>query len=58
MLGLAGSLAVTYALAEEDSREKPVQAFVPWAAVCMLLWMASMWLMFQPMEMRAVLISG
>ena len=57
-LGLTGSLAVTYGLAEEDSREKPVRVFVPWATVCVLLWTASMWLMFQPMEMRAVLISG
>ena len=57
-LGLVGSLAVTYGLAEEDSREQPVRIFVPWAAICLLLWTASMWLMFQPMEMRAVLISG
>ncbi len=58
VLGLAGSLAITYGLAEEDSREKPMRIFVPWAAVCSLLWIASIWLMFQPMEMRAVLISG
>src|ERR1700690_4245069 len=57
-LGLAGSLAVTFGLAEEDSRERPVRVFIPWAAVCVLLWTASMWLMFQPMEMRAVMISG
>ena len=57
-LGLAGSLAVTYGLAEEDSRERPIRVFIPWAAVCLLLWTASMWLMFQPMEMRAVMISG
>lgn len=58
VLGLAGSLAVTYGLAEEDSAERPMRTFIPWAGVCVLLWMASMWLMFQPMEMRAVLISG
>jgi hypothetical protein len=57
-LGLAGSLALTFALAEEDSREQPIRIFIPWATVCVLLWSASMWLMFQPMEMRAVLIGG
>jgi hypothetical protein len=58
VLGLAGSLAVTYGLAEDDSPDKPLRAFLPWAAVCLILWFASMWLMFQPMEMRAMLMSG
>ncbi len=58
LLGLAGSLLVTYGLAENDSAERPVRAFVPWAMVCVLLWVASMWLMFQPMEMRAMLMTG
>jgi ferredoxin len=57
-LGLAGSLLVVHSLAENDSPEKPLRAFVPWAAVCLVLWLASMWLMFQPMEMRATLMSG
>jgi ferredoxin len=58
LLGVAGSLLVTYGLAEDDSAEKPVRAFVPWATVCVILWAASMWLMFQPMEMRAMLMTG
>ncbi len=58
ILGLAGSLVVTHALAEEDSPESPLKAFVPWAVVCLVLWTASMWLIFQPMEMRATLMSG
>jgi ferredoxin len=58
VLGFAGSLAVTYELAEDDSPDKPLRAFLPWAAVCLILWSASMWLMFQPMEMRAMLMSG
>jgi ferredoxin len=57
-LGLVGSLLVVHSLAEEDSPEKPLRAFLPWASVCLLLWLASMWLMFQPMEMRATLMSG
>jgi ferredoxin len=58
LLGFAGSLVLIHALALEDFREKPLSAFVPWAAVCALIWVASMWLMFQPMEMRAMLMSG
>ncbi len=58
LLGLLASLGLTYNLAEDDSPEKPFRIFVPWAAICMILWSASMWLMFQPMEMRATLMNG
>jgi ferredoxin len=58
VLGLAGSLVVTYGLAEEDAPQKPLRAFLPWATVCLILWCASMWLMFQPMEMRATMMTG
>ena len=57
-LGLAGSMVVTYGLAEEDSAENPLRVFIPWASVCVLLWLASMWLLFQPMEMRATMMMG
>jgi ferredoxin len=58
LLGFAASLAIIYALAEDDSPQKPARAFVPWATVCIVLWAASMWLIYQPMEMRAMLMSG
>jgi ferredoxin len=58
VLGFAGSLSVTYGLAEEDSPDKTARAFAPWAIVCALLLAASLWLIFQPMEMRATLMSG
>jgi hypothetical protein len=58
ILGLAGSLLVAYRLAEEDSSDRPMMVFAPWAAVCLLIWASSMWLMLQPMEMRATLMSG
>ena len=35
-----------------------MRAFVPWASVCMMFWAASVWLMFQPMEMRAMFLGG
>ncbi len=58
VLGFAGSLAVSYGLAEEDSPENPHRAFIPWAVVCAVLLSASLWLIFQPMEMRATFMSG
>jgi ferredoxin len=57
-LGFAGSLLVAYRLAEEDSADRPLLAFSPWAGVCVLLLLASLWLMYQPMEMRATFLSG
>jgi polyferredoxin len=58
ILGLAGSLLVTHHLAMEDSPEKPIRAFVPWATVCVLLWIGALWLISQPMDMRGTFISG
>jgi ferredoxin len=58
MLGMAGSLMVAWHLAEEDSEEHPIRAFAPWAAVCLLLLLASIWLMVQPMDMRATMMAG
>jgi hypothetical protein len=57
-LGFAGSLLVIHSLATEDFPEKSLRAFAPWAAVSTLLWIASMWLIFQPMEMRATFMNG
>ena len=58
LLGLAGSLMIAWRLAEQDAEDHPVRAFVPWAAVCVLLLLASMWLMTQPMDMRATMMAG
>ena len=53
VLGLAGSLLVTHRLAEDEAAPHPGRAFLPWAAICPLLWVAAVWLILQPMEMRA-----
>lgn len=58
VLGFAGSLMVVHRLATEDSAVHPMRAFVPWAVVCLLIGLASVWLMFLPMEMRATLMNG
>lgn len=52
-LGFVGSLLVTRRLADDDCAEHPMRAFIPWAVVCLLICAASVWLTFQPMEMRA-----
>jgi len=57
-LGLLGSLLVSYRLTEESSAQRPGLAFAPWAGLCALLWIAAMWLMSQPMEMRGSFLSG
>lgn len=55
-LGLLGSLLVSYRLAEDAPR--PGRAFGPWAGLCALLWVAAVWLMSQPMEMRGSFLGG
>jgi ferredoxin len=58
VLGLAGSLLVIHQLAENDCAERPLRAFAPWAAVSVVLWLAAMWMMFQPMDMRGTFLAG
>jgi ferredoxin len=58
VLGLAGSLLVIHQLAESDCAERPLRAFAPWAAVSVVLWMAAMWMLFQPMDMRGTFLAG
>ncbi len=56
ILGFFGSMLVTRRLADEDCPDRPMRAFVPWAAVCLIIWLAAVWLIFQPMEMRATML--
>jgi hypothetical protein len=58
LLGMAGSLLVLWHLAEEDSEDHPLRVFAPWAVVCLLLLLASFWLITQPMDMRATMMAG
>jgi ferredoxin len=57
-LGLIGSLLVSYRLTDESSAQRTGLAFAPWAGLCVLLWVAAMWLMSQPMEMRGNFMGG
>ncbi len=58
LLGFMGSLLVAHHLAHEDCAERPVRSFAPWFVVCAIVGAASVWLLFQPMEMRAMLMGG
>ena len=58
VLGLAGSLVVTLRLAQDDSGDRPMRVFVPWAVVSVVVFGAALWLMFQPMEMRGTFLAG
>jgi hypothetical protein len=58
LLGLAGSLLVAWRLAQDDSDKHPLRAFAPWGALCVILFLSCVWLMTQPMDMRATMLAG
>jgi hypothetical protein len=57
-LGVFGSLLVSWRIAEREVPTRPLPAFLPWAALSILLWSAALWLMAQPMEMRGAMMMG
>ena len=57
-LGLMGSLMVGYRLAREDASSHPMRIFGVWAGLSMILWLAAVWVMNQPMEMRGNILGG
>ncbi len=57
VLGLSGALGIMQAMAREDGGERWLRVFLPWAAVCAVLFGSAVWLIFQPMEMRATFLS-
>jgi len=56
VLGFTGSLALTQNFAEEDCKHHWMRAFLPWAAVCLTIFIAGLWLIAQPMDMRATFL--
>ena len=58
VLGWVGSLLVAYRLAAQDAPQRTWQAFLPWAGLLLLLLLAALWLMGQPMEMRGTPMMG
>lgn len=57
-LGLLGTLLVAYRLSEKNFYDKKWQAFIPWAILSLLLFIAAIWLLQQPMEMRGTFLGG
>jgi polyferredoxin len=56
VLGLFGSLLATYAIVTTEEMDHPTRAFIPWAMLSIILAGGALWLMSQPMEMRAVVL--
>ncbi len=57
-LGLLGSLLAAYRISFRDYKARPWQAFIPWAVLCVMLFIAAVWLLNQPMEMRGMFLGG
>ena len=53
-LGLFGSLLVSYSIAIAEKVNHPSRIFALWAIVALIITAGALWLMSQPMEMRAV----
>jgi len=53
-LGLLGSLLVGYSIAATEKVVHPLRIFALWAVVVMIMAAGAVWLMSQPMEMRAI----
>jgi ferredoxin len=58
VLGSVGSLAVAFLVAERESPDRAGAAVVPWAAVTLMIAAAALWMLTQPMEMRAAGVLG
>jgi hypothetical protein len=59
-LGLFGSLAAAFQIALDyyKNRNTALRAFLPWGVLLLLLLVAALWIMFQPMEMRGTIFMG
>ena len=49
---------VTWKLAGRDAPATPAKAFAPWALLHLVLAVAAVWLLSQPMEMRGTFLGG
>ena len=58
LLGWVGTLLVARRMAEAAHPDRPHRAFVPWAALSVLLFGAALWLLSQPMEMRGTFLGS
>ena len=57
-LGLIGSWLVAMHLGRQDDHALPWRAYLPWLVLHAALFASAVWLMAQPMEMRATFLGG
>ncbi len=53
LLGAVGSLALVWSISEGECPDHPARASLSWMAVVLALLSCSLWILWQPMEMRA-----
>jgi ferredoxin len=58
LLGALGSLVVAHRISERDSAGRAMRASAPWMVVIIALAAAALWILAQPMEMRAAGLGG
>jgi ferredoxin len=58
VLGATGSMAMVQAISQRDQPTRPMLASAPWLVVVLLLTTTALWILSQPMEMRAVRFLG
>jgi hypothetical protein len=56
VLGLIGSWIAAWRIAERDAPGRAARAFAPWAVLATVLFVTSVWLLAQPMEMRGTFL--
>jgi len=54
--GLLATLYLTWRIARQMAPHRALRAFVPWALLAAALFVAGVWIIFQPMEMRGTLM--
>jgi ferredoxin len=58
LMGAAGSLGLVHATSLRDHPSEATRASIPWLAIVALLTTTALWILSQPMEMRAVSFNG
>jgi polyferredoxin len=58
VLGAAGSLAMVQAVSRRDQSSRATLASAPWLAIVLLIATTALWILSQPMDMRAVSVLG
>jgi cytochrome c oxidase assembly factor CtaG/polyferredoxin len=55
-LGLLGALYLVRRVALDLAAPRPARLMAPWVALAVALWMAGVWILFQPMQMRGMVM--